>query len=115
MIPVLIVLAIGIACVTVYLRSDVSDLFLAAGVVLSLFGLVCLIVAGSNQLGVGGDMAEIQTLRAAARDIGPAFGHDIYGRVADANVAIASARFYRHQWWSRFAVPAAWDTVSVIP
>jgi hypothetical protein len=80
-----------------------------------IFALFCGIALIVAQVNSPATVAYAHALRQAAHDIGPDFGHDIYGRVADYNAAVLQGRYWRHRRFSRDFTEACYDTLTEIP
>jgi hypothetical protein len=118
--PVLLII-VGVALTFVFADIDVhrsSGWAMPAGIVsilVALFGAVCLLVAGTNRLQYGADVARISAVRAAAADVDPNAGHDIYGQASQVNQEIAGNKWIRGRWFVSWTISAGWDTMTAIP
>lgn len=96
-------------------RDGIAGIIGVCGIVVTLCAAAMLLVMVVNRTTVGNDLVQIAQVREAAAVVDLGASEDIYGKVVDVNQLIASNRWYRQRWWARDFVPAAWDTVSLIP
>ena len=86
----------------------ITALILAGGIGTCCIGFV------AERMVLPGELAEIETLRWAARDISVLESEDVMGQVAEMNRHIAIKQTYNQLWWSAWAIPNAWDNVEPI-
>lgn len=104
---------IGVLLMVIGNSKDSAGAFVS-GALLVVVGVFLVVPMTCNRAGVGGELAQIESLRMNVEGVDLRGSEAIYGQAAEVNQLIASNQWFRRQWWGKDFVSAKWDSIRPI-
>ena len=108
-------IALVLVLIAYHREGEIQSNWFVASLLVFAFGIAMLGTAWVIKFYMPNDLARIRALRDAANQVDLNRSEDIYGKVADFNIELASLQWQNRLWWSDPFIPDGWDTVTAIP